>query len=55
MNEPNRFRNHYECKGGEGREAHPLEAWSDESSYTNNDKCPVCNAEITPYESEDLE
>jgi hypothetical protein len=28
--------------------------WSDEWSCACNDRCPVCDAEIEPYESEDL-
>jgi transcription initiation factor IIE alpha subunit len=45
--EPIRFRNHYRC---------PNDAteWSDEWSCQCNDKCPTCNAEIEPYESEDI-
>jgi hypothetical protein len=39
------FRNHYRHCGQE---------WNDVWSCTCNDKCPVCGAEIEPYESEDL-
>lgn len=41
------FRNHYQCDCGE--------EWSDEWSAMCNDKCPECNSEIEPYESEDIE
>ena len=34
------------------RECHTR--WTDEWSCTCNDKCPECNAEIEPYNSEDL-
>src|SRR5690242_16070565 len=48
------FINYYRCPGNlEHRTQHePLE-WSDEWSCQCNDKCPQCNAEIEPYESED--
>lgn len=48
------FLNHYRCPGDlEYRKQHePLE-WSDTWSCMCNDKCPECNAEIEPYESED--
>ena len=51
----NRFLNYYECNH-EGRLAanRPAVMWQDESECTNNDKCPVCNAEIEPYKSEDI-
>lgn len=45
--EPDRFINHYRCPY-DGTE------WDDSSPYTNNDRCPECNAEIEPYESEDI-
>jgi len=45
--EPIRFRNHYRCPN-DGTE------WTDEWSCQCNDRCPTCNAEIEPYESEDL-
>lgn len=41
-----RFINHYEHCG---------QFWQDVSECTNNDRCPVCNREIEPYESEDIE
>jgi hypothetical protein len=40
-----RFLNHYEHCG---------ECWEDTADSMCNDRCPVCNAEIEPYESEDL-
>lgn len=45
--DPDRFLNHYHCPCGG-------EAWSDVSPSVNNDRCPVCDAEIEPCESEDL-
>lgn len=39
------FRNHYRHCGQE---------WSDEWSCMSNDRCPVCNREIEPYDSDDL-
>ncbi len=42
------FVNHYHC------EACDIE-WDDEWSCACNDRCPSCNAEIEPYESEDVE
>jgi hypothetical protein len=43
-----RFLNHYECPF-DGTE------WSDEWSCACNDKCPTCNKEIEPYESEEID
>lgn len=43
---PDRFTNFYQ---------HCDEAWTDTSPNTNNDRCPKCNAEIEPYESQDIE
>lgn len=40
------FLNHYHCPCGE--------EWDDEHSCTCNDRCPKCNAEIEPFDSEDL-
>lgn len=45
--EPIRFRNYYRCPN-DGTE------WSDEWSCQCNDRCPKCNTEIEPYESEDI-
>lgn len=45
--EPIRFRNHYRCLN-DGTE------WSDDWSCTCNDHCPTCDAEIEPYESDDI-
>ncbi len=39
------FRNYYRHCGKE---------WDDEWDSTCNDRCPECNAEIEPYESEDI-
>lgn len=45
--EPRKFRNHYRCpRDGSG--------WEDTWSCMCNDRCPVCNAEIEPYASEEL-
>lgn len=43
--EPDRFTNRYRHCGVE---------WADDWSCQCNDECPVCGAEIEPYESEDL-
>jgi hypothetical protein len=52
----NRYINRYTCAHQgcmeEGQE--PCE-WEDKSESMNNDKCPTCNAEIEPYESEEIE
>jgi hypothetical protein len=45
--EEDRFTNHYHCDACNV-------SWSDPSESTNNDKCPQCNAEIEPTESEDI-
>lgn len=50
-----RYLNHYKCSGTDHHGEHEEVAWNDESSSENNDKCPECNAEIEPYESEELE
>jgi hypothetical protein len=42
-----KYLNHYEC-------SQDGERWSDESYYTNNDRCPECNSEIEPHQSDDL-
>jgi len=41
--EPTRYRNRYRHCGQD---------WGDTWSCACNDKCPVCNAEIEPFESE---
>lgn len=41
------FLNHYRCPN-DGHE------WDDTWDSTCNDRCPVCNAEIEPFASEDL-
>lgn len=43
-----RFLNHYRCPN-DGEE------WSDEADCQCNDRCPICRAEIEPYDSEDIE
>jgi hypothetical protein len=43
-----RFLNHYKCPD-DGAE------WTDEWSCTCNDRCPKCNKEIEPYESEEID
>ncbi len=43
-----RFVNHYKCPY-DGTE------WSDEWSCACNDKCPTCNKEIEPYESDEID
>lgn len=42
------FRNYYECPNDGTR-------WSDEWTCACDDRCPLCNAEIEPYLSDDLE
>jgi hypothetical protein len=47
----NWFLNHYchdDCPVEPGIE------WDDEWDCMCNDRCPACNAEIEPYESEDI-
>ncbi len=44
--EPKKFRNYYRCTCGT--------EWSDEWSCMCNDRCPNCNLEIEPHESEEL-
>ena len=41
-----RYRNHYRCICGH--------EWTDEWDCTCNDRCPKCNTEIEPYDSEEL-
>src|SRR6266705_3598947 len=43
-----RFINHYQCPD-DGTE------WTDRWSCACNDKCPTCNKEIEPYESEEID
>lgn len=47
------YRNHYRCSVViDGK---PCGAeWSDEWDCMCNDRCPRCNAEIEPYESDDI-
>lgn len=46
--EPCRYLNHYVCTVCD-------ESWSDQWSCACNDKCPTCNREIEPYETQDLD
>jgi hypothetical protein len=50
------YLNHYRCDH-DGRLAHgdPPSEWSSTWSCMCNDKCPVCNLEIEPYQSDNLE
>ena len=41
-----RYINHYRCPCGE--------EWHDRWSCMCNDRCPACNKEIEPHDSEDL-
>lgn len=43
-----RFLNHYKCPYDETE-------WTDEWSCACNDRCPKCNKEIEPYESEEID
>jgi len=43
-----RFLNHYKCPDDRTE-------WSDEWSCACNDRCPTCNKEIEPYESEEID
>ena len=40
------YRNHYRCPCGT--------TWQDEWSCQCNDRCPECNKEVEPHESEEL-
>lgn len=43
----NKFKNYYYCpECGVG--------WQDIWTSTSNDRCPTCNKEIEPYDSEDI-
>lgn len=46
MNEPHRFRMFYSHCGTE---------WEDTWSCACNDRCPVCNREIEPYDFGEME
>lgn len=50
------YHNYYRCPGNlDYRTQHePLE-WEDEWDCACNDKCPTCNAEIEPYQSDKSE
>lgn len=47
LEEPDLYTNHYRC-------SECGEEWQDDSPHTNNDRCPSCDAETEPYDSEDL-
>lgn len=48
--------NHYRCDHKDSlEEGQPEIEWSDLWSCGCSDRCPVCNHEIEPYKSEDLE
>jgi hypothetical protein len=51
------FINHYHCDHEDTPYAdkEPAADWSDEWSCACDDRCPVCNHEIVPYDSEELE
>lgn len=50
-----RFLNQYRCPGNlESRKQHTELFWNDTWSCMCNDKCPECNAEIEPFDSEEL-
>lgn len=44
---PTEYRNYYRCPD-DGEE------WEDVWLHACNDRCPVCNKEITPYKSEEV-
>lgn len=52
-----RFRNFYRCDGKPtpGHKGHKPVEWQDEWSCQCNDRCPICDVEIGPYKSEDLD
>ena len=46
--------NYYRCKGNhQFRQQHAPEEWQDEWSCMCNDRCPICNTEIEPYDSDE--
>jgi hypothetical protein len=50
-----RLLNSYECLGDcEWREQHDPNAWEEVADCECNDRCPICNAEIEPSDSEEL-
>ena len=42
-----KYQNFYRCECGE--------EWNDEWDCMCNDKCPVCDSEIEPYKSEEVD
>lgn len=49
------FLNHYRCTHADTPHAGaPPDEWEDEWSCMCNDRCPTCNVEVEPYESEEL-
>jgi hypothetical protein len=50
-----RFDNYYKCDHtGSLHEGEPEIIWHDSWDSTCNDRCPVCDTEIEPFDSEDL-
>lgn len=50
------FINYYRCPGNlDYRRQHDPVEWVDEWSCACNDKCPECNAEIEPYDFDELD
>ncbi len=48
------FVSHYVCSGdAESRTQHEPVEWSDTWCCACNDRCPVCDAEIEPYDYEE--
>ncbi len=47
LEEKDNFLNHYYCE-------HCESEWSDTWSCTCNDKCPTCNREIEPFQSDEI-
>ena len=50
------FLNHYRCAhiGTPDEGLMRVSEWTDEWSCACNDRCPLCNAEVEPYHSDDL-
>ena len=50
------FINYYRCNHEDSLESgEPLIEWHDNWSAMCNDRCPVCNHEVEPYNSEEIE
>ena len=48
--------NYYKCYHEDSyEEGEPAAFWTDNWSATCNDRCPVCNHEIEPYHSVEIE